>query len=216
MRVGVDHPNDKTQPRVSVAALYRFTRFADCAAMRTPLDQLCRRHGIRGTLLLAPEGVNGTIAGRPEGIACVLDHIRALPGCADLDVKYSEAVSMPFHRMKVRVKREIVTMGVGDIDPATSAGTYVDTKDWNELITDPDTIVIDTRNDYEVAIGTFAGAIDPGTRHFADFPAWFRANRDKVLSGKTRVAMFCLRPGVSPRSQCSVPAASVARSPPPC
>jgi UPF0176 protein len=121
----------------------------------------------------------------------VLDTIRALPGCAALDVKFSAAPAMPFARLKVRVKREIVTMGEPDIDPAHSVGTYVDPADWNALIADPETLVIDTRNAYEVAIGSFVGAVDPQTRSFGDFPAWFRANRASLLEGKRRVAMFC-------------------------
>lgn len=178
---------------LSVAALYRFTRFPDCAAMRAPLEELCLAHGVRGTLLLAPEGINGTVAGPHEGIAELLNHIRSFPGCADLDVKMSRAIEMPFHRMKVRVKQEIVTMGQPGIDPLASVGTYVEAQDWNRLISDPDTIVIDTRNEYEVSVGTFEGAIDPGTASFRDFPEWFRANRAELLgTGKTpKIAMFC-------------------------
>ncbi len=182
-----------------VAALYQFTPFADCAALRGPLLAACRAHGIRGTVLLAREGINGTIAGPPPGMAHVLDHIRALPGCAQIAVKFSESAAMPFHRMKVRLKREIVTMGQPNIDPLASAGTYVAPADWNALISDPGTIVIDTRNDYEVAAGTFVGAIDPQTRAFSDFPGWFRGERERLLGkgegeggGKPpKVAMFC-------------------------
>jgi UPF0176 protein len=177
-------------PPIRVAALYRFARFADCAALRGPLDTLCRAQGVRGTLLLAPEGINGTIAGPPDGIEAVVAHVRTLPGCADLDVKYSGAAAMPFHRLKVRVKREIVTMGQPDIDPAGGAGTYVEASDWNALISDPEMVVIDTRNDYEVAIGTFAGATDPDIASFRDFPGWFRSIRDS-LGKAPRVAMFC-------------------------
>ncbi|WP_298199722.1 rhodanese-related sulfurtransferase [Novosphingobium sp.] len=178
---------------ITVGALYRFTRFDDPAALRGPLEQACRAAGIRGTLLLAREGINGTIAGRRAGIDAVLAAIRALPDCAGLDVKFSTASEMPFHRLKVRVKREIVTMGEPDIDPRRTVGTYVEPQDWNALIADPDTIVIDTRNAYEVAAGTFAGAIDPQTATFRDFPAWFRAARERLLgSGRQpRVAMFC-------------------------
>ncbi|WP_367273977.1 rhodanese-related sulfurtransferase [Erythrobacter sp.] len=176
---------------IQVAALYRFTPFPDPEALRAPLLAACEAHGIKGTLLLAREGINGTIAGSDNALASVLGHIRKLPGCADLDVKYSNAPEMPFHRMKVRVKREIVTMGEPDIDPTLSAGHYVDPHDWNALIADPDTIVIDTRNDYEVAVGTFAGAVDPQTPSFRDFPAWFREHRDELLDGKKKVAMFC-------------------------
>lgn len=178
---------------ILVAALYRFAPFDNPAALRDPLGKVCRDHGIRGTLLLAAEGINGTIAGAPEGIDAVLDHIRTLPGCADLEVKFSGAPDLPFHRMKVRLKREIVTMGEPGIDPRASVGTYVEPQDWNALIADPDTIVIDTRNDYEVAVGTFAGAIDPTTATFRDFPAWFRGERERLLgAGKApKVAMFC-------------------------
>jgi UPF0176 protein len=183
----------RTSPGITVAALYRFTRLDDCASLRAPLERLCQEQGLRGTLLLAPEGINGTIAGPHEGIAQVLDAIRGLLGCADLEVKLSSAATMPFHRMKVRVKREIVTMGQPDIDPRDNAGTYVAPHDWNALISDPDVIVIDTRNDYEVAVGTFEGAIDPKTASFRDFPAWFRSVRDDLLgSGRPpKVAMFC-------------------------
>lgn len=142
-------------------------------------------HGIRGTLLLANEGINGTIAGTQDGIEAVLDHIRTLPGCAELDYKDSTAETMPFHRMKVRLKREIVSMGVDGIDPTREVGTYVAGAAWNALIADPKTVVIDTRNDYEVAIGSFDGAVDPKTKSFRDFPDWFRANRDELLAGKT-------------------------------
>jgi UPF0176 protein len=178
---------------ITVAALYRFTSFVDCTAFQAPLARICREQGIRGTLLLAPEGINGTIAGSAEGIAAILAAIRALPDCADLDVKLSHAASMPFHRMKVRIKREIVTMGEPGIDPRASVGTYVEAQDWNALISDPDTIVIDTRNDYEVAVGSFAGAIDPRTRTFHEFPDWFRRERERLLgTGKPpKVAMFC-------------------------
>jgi UPF0176 protein len=143
---------------------------------------------VKGTLLLAREGINGTIAGSDGAIEAVLAAIRALPGCGDLDVKESRAAAMPFHRMKVRLKREIVTMGEPDIDPLDT-GHYVAPRDWNALIADPATILIDTRNAYEVGIGTFKGAIDPKTRAFSEFPDFVEANLDP---GKhPRVAMFC-------------------------
>jgi len=176
---------------ITVAALYHFTRFDDPAALRGPLLSLCEEVGIKGTLLLAKEGINGTIAGSENALAQVLGAIRALPGCADLEVKFSYAAAMPFNRMKVRLKREIVTMGEPDIDPRLSVGHYVDAHDWNALISDPDTVVIDTRNDYEVACGTFAGAVDPATASFREFPEWFRAHRGELLDGKKKVAMFC-------------------------
>jgi UPF0176 protein len=176
-----------------VAALYHFARLEDPAARRGPLLELCLDHGVKGSLLLAGEGVNGTIAGNREGIDAVLAHLRAWPGCAGLEWKESPAAAMPFGRMKVRLKREIVTMGEPKADPLAGTGHYVSPQDWNALISDPDTILIDTRNDYEVAIGSFAGAIDPKTRSFRDFPAWFRAERDRLLEsgGPKKVAMFC-------------------------
>lgn len=178
---------------ICVAALYKFTRFDDREALRTPLAALCQAEGIKGSLLLAREGINGTIAGSDAAIDTVLDHIRGLPGCADIDVKLSRAPALPFHRMKVRLKREIVTMGEPAIDPLAGTGHYVAPEEWNALISSPDTIVIDTRNDYEVAAGTFSGAIDPHTKSFRDFPAWFRAERERLLGeGKPpKVAMFC-------------------------
>lgn len=174
---------------VTVAALYRFARFDDPAALRDSLRGVCEAAGIKGTLLFAREGINGTIAGTAQGIEAALAAICALPGCAALDVKYSRAEAMPFQRLKLRLKREIVTMGRPDIDPLEGTGHYVEPADWNALIDDPDTIVIDTRNDYEVAIGSFAGAIDPKTGSFGEFPAWFQAHRAE-LAGK-RIAMFC-------------------------
>ena len=174
---------------LTVAALYRFTLFEDPASLRGPLLAACRTAGVRGTLLLAREGINGTIAGKRAGIDTVLGHIRTLPGCADIDWKESMAAQMPFTRLKVRVKREIVTMGRPDVDPTSAVGAYVEPGDWNAVITDPDTVVIDTRNDYEVAIGSFDGSIDPDTASFGDFPAWWQRNRHR-FRGK-RIAMFC-------------------------
>ena len=176
-------------PMTIVAALYHFTRFAEPAALRGPLLAICEAQGIRGTLLLAREGINGTIAGSRAGIDAVLAHIRAMPGCAALDWKESPAEAMPFGRMKVRLKREIVTMGKPDVDPVASVGRYVEPADWNALIAAPDVAVIDTRNDYEVGIGTFEGAVDPGTRSFRDFPAWWQANAHRFHN--KRIAMFC-------------------------
>ena len=174
---------------VTVAALYRFAPFEHPTALKPAIETLCREQGIKGTVLLAHEGINGTVAGSASGIATLLTH---LPGCADLDVKFSAAPAMPFHRMKVRLKREIVTLGEPHIDPLATVGTYVEPQDWNALIADPDTVVIDTRNDYEVAIGTFANAIDPETATFRDFPEWFRTRRAEVLGDRPRkVAMFC-------------------------
>jgi len=186
-------PQPQDRAPLTVAALYRFALFTDCERIRAALENICRAQGVRGTLLLAPEGINGTVAGSGHAIAAVLDHICQLPDCADLEVKLSSASTMPFHRLKVRLKREIVTMGEPAIDPRASVGTYVEAQDWNALISDPETIVIDTRNEYEVAIGTFIGAINPKTMSFSDFPAWFRSVREDLLrrGRPTKVAMYC-------------------------
>ncbi|MES2814128.1 MAG: rhodanese-related sulfurtransferase [Pseudomonadota bacterium] len=174
---------------LTIAALYHFTRFPDPAALKPGLLEVCAAHGVKGSLLLAPEGINGTIAGPRDGIRSVLAAIRALPGCDGLEWKESFAQSMPFGRMKVRLKREIVTMGQPDVDPLARVGNYVAPSEWNALISDPETVVIDTRNDYEVAIGTFQGAVDPGTKAFGEFPEWWQDNRER-FAGK-RIAMFC-------------------------
>ena len=176
---------------ISVAALYRFAPFANPAALRAPILDACKAEGIKGTILIATEGINGTIAGTQTAVAAIIAMLRTLPGCAQIDVKYSYARQMPFFRMKVMVKNEIVTLGLPGIDPNVQAGHYVAPADWNALIADPDTLVIDTRNDYEVGIGSFKGAIDPKTATFRDFPVWFRAHRAALTKGKTKVAMFC-------------------------
>jgi len=175
--------------KITIAALYHFTCFDAPDSLRAPLQQLCEANSIRGTLLLAREGINGTIAGTRAGIDAVLAHIRALPGCAALEHKESFADIMPFARMKVRLKREIVTMGQPDVDPLKGTGHYVEPAEWNELIASDDVVVIDTRNDYEVAIGTFEGAVDPRTRSFREFPKWWKENRERFHN--KRIAMFC-------------------------
>jgi len=173
----------------TVAALYHFTPIADPDAVRGPLSELCLDQGVTGTLLLAKEGINGTIAGSRAGIDAILAHLRALPGCSDLECKESTASEPPFARMKVRVKKEIVTMGQPDVDPRSEVGQYVAPDDWNELISAPDVAVIDTRNDYEVAIGTFDGAVDPETHSFREFPEWWEKNKERFHN--KRIAMFC-------------------------
>lgn len=174
----------------TVCALYHFARFDDPAALRGPLLDLCLDQGITGTLLLAREGINGTVAApNAAAIDRLVAHIRALPGCADFEYKLSTASEQPFGRMKVRLKKEIVTMGQPDVDPRAAVGHYVAPADWNALISAPDVAVIDTRNDYEVAIGTFDGAVDPLTKSFGEFPAWWAENKDRFHN--KRIAMFC-------------------------
>ena len=175
--------------KVIVAALYHFTKFSDYKTLQDPLKKICITEGIKGSLLLAYEGINGTISGSRLGIDKVLDHIRSWPGCSDLVHKESYATEMPFKRMKVKLKNEIVTMGQPNIDPTVNVGNYVDASDWNNLISQEDVVVIDTRNDYEVAIGSFEGAIDPETKSFGEFPDWWQDNKSKYQN--KRIAMFC-------------------------
>lgn len=180
---------DPNEASFLVAALYHFVSVPRFADLRAPLQALCEDKGVRGTLLLAHEGINGTIAGPEAGIRTVLAFLRAQPEFAGLEHKESAAAEMPFLRMKVRLKREIVTMGVEVIDPNQVVGTYVAPKDWNALISDPDTILIDTRNDYETAIGIFKGAVDPQTKTFREFPDWVRNHTG--LHNKPKIAMYC-------------------------
>ncbi len=174
--------------RIVIAALYRFVRLDNFTELREPLLRVMLDNGVRGTLLLAAEGINGTVAGSAEGIEALLDYLRADPRLRDFDCKFSYDDEVPFLRSRVKLKREIVTMGVDGIDP-DDAGTYVEPADWNALISDPDVTLIDTRNDYESAIGSFEGAVLPNTRSFRDFPAYVETALDPQKQGK--VAMFC-------------------------
>lgn len=172
-----------------VAALYHFVSVPRFESLRGPLQALCEENCVKGTLLLAHEGINGTIGGPDDGVRTVLAYLRAQPEFVGLEHKESRASKMPFLRMKVKLKKEIVTMGVENIDPNKVVGTYVAPQDWNALISDPDTIVIDTRNDYETAIGVFRGAVDPQTKTFREFPEWVRNNTG--LHNKPKIAMYC-------------------------
>jgi len=174
---------------IVVATFYHFTRFEDPSALREPLLAQLSAHDLKGTVLLAPEGVNGTLAGSRSGINGASKVLRALPNSMQLEHKESYAESMPFYRLKIRLKKEIVSMRVPGVDPLASVGTYVAPEDWNDLITDPKTIVIDTRNDFEVEVGTFEGAINPGTASFSDLPKWLEEHRAELQNKK--VAMFC-------------------------
>lgn len=178
---------------IKVAALYRFVPLPDHAALRAPLLALCEKLAVRGTLLLADEGINGTVAGEAEAIDQLIGELRSgvLFGgrLAGLDVKLSSAAAMPFKRLKVKAKREIVAFDGGATDPAQRVGTYVAPADWNALIDDPDVLVIDTRNAFEVAIGTFEGAADPATTTFGEFRDYVAGNLDPARH--KRIAMFC-------------------------
>ncbi|WAL60682.1 oxygen-dependent tRNA uridine(34) hydroxylase TrhO [Thermocoleostomius sinensis] len=174
---------------IIVATFYKFVKLLDCAEKRQPLLLQCQQQEIRGTILLANEGINGTIAGARNGVDAVLTYLRTDPRLADLDHKESTAETMPFDRMKVRLKQEIVTLGQPHVDPTERVGTYVDPQDWNRLISDPDVVVIDTRNRYEISIGTFQGAENPQTASFREFPAYVQAHLDPTQHKK--IAMFC-------------------------
>ena len=176
-------------PSTQVAALYRFVRLEDFEDLRAPLLAFCEARGIRGTLLLAEEGINGTIAGTEQAISEVLVYLRSDKRLADLDCKFSYNTDRPFLRMKVKLKKEIVTMGRPGIDPNQCVGRYASPEQWNALVDDPECLVIDTRNDYEVEIGTFQGAINPNTTSFREFPEWVEENLDP--SKHKKVAMFC-------------------------
>ena len=176
--------------RILVAALYKFVSLPDFNQLQEPLLAVCKANDVMGTILLADEGVNGTIAGSAKGVQNVLSWMRSDPRMAELEHKESYAEGdNPFNRMKVRLKKEIVTLGVPNVDPNKKVGTYVEPQDWNALVDDPDVVLIDTRNDYEVSIGTFKGAINPETVNFREFPAWVKSQ--KGLHNKPKVAMFC-------------------------
>ncbi len=172
-----------------IAAMYKFIALPDFEAMREPVLQECHRLEVKGTLLLAHEGINGTVAGSRLAIDKLLGFLRGFEPLADLEYKESRDQGQPFYRMKVKLKKEIVTMGVEDINPAKDAGQYVEPSDWNDLIASPDVLLIDTRNQYEVDIGTFKGAISPNTSSFRELPEYVARNLDPARHKK--VAMFC-------------------------
>ena len=181
---------DAPSPSFLTAAFYLFVPLDDTPALQPVLLAQCEAHQVKGMVLLAPEGINGTIAGPPAGVHHVLAWLRSDPRLTGLQHKEALGACDPFYRMKVRLKREIVTLGVPDLQPALNAGKHVKPEDWNQLIDDPDVAVVDTRNDYEVAIGTFQGAINPGTHSFSEFPQWLEQHKAQ-LQGKSKVAMFC-------------------------
>ncbi len=172
-----------------VCAMYKFVALEDFQTLREPLHKVMQDNGVRGTLLLASEGINGTVAGSREGIDALLTWLQQDPRLADIVYKESLDDSNPFHRTKVKLKKEIVTMGVEGIDPKRVVGTYVKPEEWNALISDPDVILVDTRNDYEVQVGTFKGAVNPHTETFREFPDYVKENLDPEKNRK--VAMFC-------------------------
>lgn len=175
--------------QVVVCAMYKFVRLENFEELRQPLQKVMEDNGVKGTLLLANEGINGTVAGSRAGIDAVLTWLKSDKRLTDISHKESFDETMPFYRTKVKLKKEIVTMGVEGIDPLQVVGTYVKPKDWNALISDPDVVLVDTRNDYEIQIGTFEGAVNPNTETFREFPEYVAKNLDPAKNKK--VAMFC-------------------------
>lgn len=187
--VDVSLPDQAPSAPFDVAAFYHFGPLPDYASLQAPLTDFCESRGVMGICLLAAEGINGTLAGLRHDMQAVLAEIRRLTGFAALEHKMSYADTMPFLRLKVRLKKEIVTLGVPTVDPTRLVGTYVEPEDWNALIADPDIVLIDTRNADEVRIGTFEGAIDPQTTSFSQFPDYVKTHLDPQKHQK--VAMFC-------------------------
>ena len=175
--------------KIKIVALYQFTRIASPDQLQASLTQICSKNRVYGSLLVAQEGINGTLAGLEEGINNVLEFISLIPGCSNVEKKISFSSRIPFLKLKIRLKKEIVTMGHPEVDPSNSVGKYIDAENWNEFTSSSDVVLIDTRNEYEVSIGTFSGAINPKTKKFRDFPEWWMKNASKLKHKK--IAMFC-------------------------
>ena len=174
---------------LTVATFYKFVALPDYASLQQPLKDVCENQGVKGTVLLAAEGMNGTLAGTQSSIDAVMAHIQADERLADMDIKESPALDLPFERLKVRLKKEIVTLGLPEVSPTKQVGTYVSAQQWNQVISDPDVTVIDTRNDYEVGMGSFYRAQNPETATFTEFPDYAKEQLDP--SKHKKVAMFC-------------------------
>jgi len=174
---------------VLTAAFYKFVELTDFESLKEPLQAFCEAQAVKGTILLAQEGINGTIAGESQKVHAVLNNLRRDPRLVDLVHKESGARAMPFYRMKVRLKREIVTLGVPGVSPTKMAGTYVKPEEWNRMLNDPSVVFVDVRNDYEVRLGTFKGALNPNTKSFSELPDW--VSQQASLREKPKVAMFC-------------------------
>ena len=176
-----------------IAAFYKFVEWDNLKRKKSDLERLCLKNNIVGTILLANEGINGTIAGSEGSVLAVIEGLKNDPLLTDIEPKFSKAEGAVFKRMKVRLKKEIVSMGMESISPANLKGKTVQANDWNKLISNPETLVIDTRNKYECAIGTFKGSLDPKTKSFREFPEWSKNNLEAIMKkeGKTKVAMFC-------------------------
>jgi len=175
----------------TVISFYKFVNWGGISKRKKKLENFFRKREILGTVILANEGINGTISGKDENIKEVVEFLKSDPHLEDLEPKYSYASRETFGRMKVKIKKEIVTMGINDINPSEITGKHIKNKEWNELINDPNTLIIDTRNQYEYSIGTFKNAINPKTNSFRQFPKWIEDNLEGLMIDKKRVAMFC-------------------------
>ena len=181
----------KYKNNITVATLYKFVEINDLQSLRSEIQALCKENNAKGTILLAKEGINGTISAKNKEIRSILKKLKSDKRFKKLEVKFSETNKMPFNRMKVRIKREIVTIGDDTINPNIISGDYVKPENWNELISDPEVIVIDTRNTYETKIGKFKNAIDPKTNSFREFPDWVKNFKKEVKNKDTKIAMYC-------------------------
>jgi UPF0176 protein len=177
--------------QITVISFYKFVNWGGVSKRKKDLESFCKKRGILGTVILANEGINATISGRDKAINEVVEFLKADTHLHDLKPKYSYASGKTFARMKVKIKKEIVTMGVSDINPSETTGEHINNEQWNALINDPNTLVIDTRNQYEYSIGTFKNAINPETNSFREFPKWIDENLEELMIDKKRVAMFC-------------------------
>ena len=175
--------------KVKIMALYKFTELSSLEVLKNDLYHVCSENSVKGTFLIASEGINGTIAGHEVGIDNVENFIRKLPNCSDVNLKISFAAKMPFLHLKIKIKNEIVTMGVPYVNPGHLVGRYIDAMNWDEFISSEKIVLVDTRNDYEVSIGSFEGAINPNTKSFREFPNWWSENSKKLKNKK--IAMFC-------------------------
>ena len=176
---------------ILVAALYKFVEIDDLLSLQSNLYKICEKNNIMGTILIANEGINGTISGKTNEINQTISLLKSDKRFANIEIKYSSTDKQPFHRMKVRLKKEIVTIGLPEINPNKKVGTYVKPDDWNDLISDPNVVVIDTRNKYETKIGSFQNALDPETSSFREFPDWVKKFKSSKENANKKIAMFC-------------------------
>ena len=176
---------------ILVAALYKFVEIDDLLSLQSNLYEICEKNNIMGTILIANEGINGTISGKTNEINQTISLLKSDKRFTNIEIKYSSTDKQPFHRMKVRLKKEIVTIGLPKINPNKKVGTYVKPDDWNDLISDPNVVVIDTRNKYETKIGTFQNALDPETSSFREFPDWVKKFKSSKENANKKIAMFC-------------------------